>query len=248
MRRILVNFLSMFLFSLMFLVASSGVGFGAQQPVGGQPHDLPGRIIALAYLVAQDPVDFEENFPNKSGNEYLKAPFKRIFQMFPHGKEGFPNGHEGDFELAGTLGSISHYCIVQLTSGFFCGDREFPENSQGGYLFVSDWITGHGKPYILMIVGSVSPGQTSIVRIMDGEADVLYDSFSRKNKCGFVPSVLNWNDIATTHYVKVITPTTFKIVTGGYQMESALAAATLKLSVDGINCKLTVLSKKTELP
>jgi len=237
MKHILVKFLSVSVLGLMSLVVSSGVGFGAQQPVGGQLHDLPGRIIALAYLVSQDPGDFEEDFLNKPGNKYLKMPFKQIFRMFPH-----------DYGLTGALGFISNYCIVQLTPGFFCGDRKLPANSQGGYLFVSDWITGHGKPYILMIVGLLAPGQTSIVRITaDGKMNVLYSSFSKRNECEFKASALEWNVVPTTHYVKVITPTTFEIIAGGFQLK-ALTAATLKLNVDGTNCKLTVLSKKPKLP
>lgn len=237
MKHIFVNFMSVLVFGLVSLAASSGVGLGAQESVSAQLDDLPGRFIALAYLVHQDTAgDFEENFLNKSGDEYLKSPFKQIYQMFPHG-----------YDLTGTLTYVSHYCVVQLTPGFFCGDLKLP-NEEYGYLFVSDWITGHGKPYILMIVGLLAPGQTSIVRITaDGKADVLYNSFSKRNECGFKASALEWNVVPTTHYVKVLNPTTFEIIAGGFQLK-ALTSATLKLNVDGTNCKLTVLSKKPELP
>jgi len=237
MKHILMKILSVSFFGLISLVASSGVGFGAQQPVAGQLHDLPGRIIALAYLVHQDTSgDFEENFLNKPGDEYLKSPFKQIYQMLSH-----------NYDLSGTLAYVSHYCVVQLTPGFFCGDLKLP-NVEYGYLFVSDWITGHGKPYILMIVGLLAPGQTSILRITaDGKANVLYNSFSKRNECEFKASALEWNVVPTTHYVKVITPTTFEIIAGGFQLK-ALTSATLKLNVDGDSCKLTVLSKKPKLP
>lgn len=190
--------------------------------------NMPVRIISMAYLVRHSPGDFVADFLRKPSNQSIKAPFKGLYKMFPHDKGN-------NFHLIGKLAFVSHYCIVHPIPGFVCGDANL-NLADDGYLFVTKWI-GDGKGrYLIIIIGGVSPSSTSILRMASKKVNVLYSSFNSKNVCNVITPE-NWGIIATTYHVEVVTPTTFKLITGGYQ-GIPNSEATFKLSIDKSSCTL----------
>lgn len=201
--------------------------------LASEPRDnMPVRIISMAYLIRHSPGDFVADFLRKPGNQSIKAPFRSLYKMFPHSKGN-------NFHLIGKLAFVSHYCIVQPVPGFVCGDAKL-NPADDGYLFVTKWIGGEKDRYLIMIIGGVSPSSTSILRMAGKKVDVLYSSFDSKNSCNVITPA-DWGIIAATYHVEVVNPTTFKLITGGYQ-GALTTEAVFKLSIDKSRCTLKLLS------
>lgn len=222
---------------LLTLVVSLGVSsacLAGSTARNDYSSNLQSRVIKLAYLL-----DTNSNFYDYPEN--AKRAFPDVYSALQ-----VPTGNGSS--LFTQLGSLSAYCRVHMTYGFSCGNRhwmaQITDPNFNGYLFVTDWIRQANKKFFLMIIGHVSPEQTIIARVTASRAAVLYDSLGSHNACRITPA--DYSALDTTHYVKVLSPTTLEITMGSASPMSHSGAryATFDLTVTASACSLKLLSRK----
>jgi len=221
---------------LIFAVAIgvSSVCWAGSMARNDRTGDLQNRIIRLAYLLDTDPHFYDHP-------ENVKRSFHDVYSILQ-----VPTGNGSS--LLAQLGFISAYCRVHLTPGYVCGNRHWiaqvDDPNFDGYLFVTDWITQDNKRFLVLIIGHTSPQQTIIARVTANGSSILYDSFASHNTCQITPP--DYSALDVTHYIKVISPTTFEIMMGSASPMSHTGAryATFDLKVAASVCSLKLLSQK----
>lgn len=194
----------------------------------GSLNELPDRIISMAYIIRMDP-----EFLNQPGDLRIKKKFNEIARIIPTSKQG-------NLYFMNVLPYITHYCHVQLAHDYFCGSKQLVQTEFDGYLFVTSWIHKENKRYIILISSEFGPEHTTILRISEGHAEVLYDSFHSQNACKMMPP--DWGKLDVVHFVKVLSPTTYEIIVGSHT--SPHQSATFKLNANLSGCSLTLLSQQ----
>lgn len=131
--------------------------------------ELPDAIIGFALSIRQD-------------NEFLKRlntnQQTKIDKLYFYVDSKISNIDD----IHVFLSFSNNYCkILSEYSGYFCDNTK--QKDPGGYLYVTTPITTFDEN-IIVVTSSQSPERTQFIAIpAHGNSHILYDSFSKTNKC-----------------------------------------------------------------